>query len=649
MFKNNAALLALRQTLIDQAPPVVVPPPALVVEGRVTAHPKGFGFLRVDASTSYFITPNQMKHCLPGDLVRAKVIEEGEGKSNAEIEAILEQGMTQLLGTVRFKGENYFIVPENKVIKSWFFIPHSMRGDQKDGDVVKATMTQHPFKSGKAQARISQTIGHESDKDIIWQVALARNEIAPRTGKSANDESTDYIADDEVVEDLRYLPFVTIDGESTQDMDDAVYAEKHPDKGWWLWKAIADVDSHLVPGSPVDRDALARGVTTYLPGMVVPMLPHSLSEREMSLVKGQIRNVLCAKMHIGRDGSLIESTFFPAIIVSRSKLTYQAVNEYVTGEFDLRDDEDVKASIQNLYWLSKARQVWRRCHALVAEDGRDYRLSVSDYELNSIISEERNDAHKLIEECAVVANVAYAQEMIRRGVPFISRRQSGFGEDSFDKIKAIAKVLDVECPDAENPTFEQVYNLLSAVNQCDQEPLKLSMRSVMQRSEYSQHLGYHASLGLPEYATWTSPIRKFSDLINHRQMKAVLRGQPPLVIDDELVDAINKRTKAASRAEREVVKNLYCRHLSFRSAETFQAKVVSLRPKSVDVEIQGLGVRAKVPGMAFSTRDDVVTLNDVGTELSVNNHVMLTLGQMVTVVFDLKKLEEQELEVSIRW
>jgi VacB/RNase II family 3'-5' exoribonuclease len=648
MFKGNAALLALKQAMsVQNGEPAAPEPAPLIVEGVVSGHPKGYGFLRVDSLTSYFIIPPQMKHCLPGDVVRARIVEEKPGSSNAVIETIVTEGLGEFLGTVRLKGDNFFIVPESRALTGWFFIPHSLRAGLADGQVVKGLVTQHPFKTGKAQARVAQTVGLETDKDILWKVALARQNIEPRqlseaeVASSIRTESTS-------VQNLTEMPFVTIDGESTLDMDDAVFAEKHPEQGWWLWVAIADVDSQLLPGSVVDLDAQVRASTTYLPGMVVPMLPHSLSEESLSLMKGVTRSVMCAKMHIGRDGTLLSTDFFQAAIKSRAKLTYQAVSDYVSGQTDLREESEIKASIQNLYWMSKALNNWRASNALLSVDSPDYRLVVSDFQLVNVICEGRNEAMKIIEECMVVANRAFAEFMHERITPFVCRRQAGFNEESAPKITAIARHLGIEVTDDGLQTPEKILEVLKAVNDSDRLDLLLATRTTLTPSMYDSESGHHASLGLPLYATWTSPIRKYSDLINHRLLKALLRGESTQIIAQALIEQINQGSKAANVAAREVSKRLYCRHLDFRASEIFEGTVVGIRFNSFEVEIDGLGARASVQKRTFIQPGDTVSNNEMGTEFLVNGKVFVSIGQRVQVFFDPKDLQEDQLEAKLK-
>ncbi|MDT8925393.1 VacB/RNase II family 3'-5' exoribonuclease [Pseudomonas taiwanensis] len=648
MFKGNAALMALKQAMAEQKSEQAATQAAEPkVEGRVSGHPKGYGFLRVDSLTSYFITPPQMKHCLPGDLVRARIVEDKPGSSNAVIEEIVEHGLLDFFGTVRVKSDSYFIVPESSSLKGWFYIPHSLRAGLVDGHVVKGVVTQHPFRNGKAQAKVGMIVGHESDKDLIWKLALARQAIA-RHDDMGGEPAKSIRPTSTVMHDLTSIPFVTIDGESTQDMDDAVFAEKHGN-GWYLWVAISDVDGHLLPGSPVDLDAQQRAVTTYLPGMVVPMLPSQLSEGSLSLMKGVNRAVICAKMEIGRDGSLLSTEFCQATINSRAKLTYQAVSDYVSGQTDLLAAPEIKANVKNLYWMSKALNNWRENHALVTADSSDYRLAVADYQVASVTQEERNEAMKIIEECMVVANRAFAELMRDAQVPFVCRRQDGFTADALPRISAIARHLGIEVTDETLQTPAKINEVLRAVNASGRLDLQLATRSTLSSSFYDCENGHHAGLGLAIYGTWTSPIRKYADLINHRQLKAFwLGGDQAKAIDATLMEQINLSNRGASKAEREVANRLYCKHLEFRVGELLDGQVVSIRQNGIDVEIKGVGARVFVHKRTFSAPDDLVTNNDMGTECLVNGQLHVSLGQGVQVRLDPKDLQEGQLIATLK-
>lgn len=648
MFKGNAALLALKQSMIEQnGLQSAQAAEALVVQGVISAHPKGFGFLRVDATSSYFVAPPQMKRCLPGDVVRARIVEEKLGKSSAIIEEVVEQGLSEFIGTVRFAGENVFIEPESRSLKAWFFVPHSMRNGLVDGQVVKGGVTQHPFKTGRSQGQVAFSIGHETDKDIIWKLALARQGIVAQQA-SLETIAASQRGDEVAVRDLTHMAWVTIDGDSSLDLDDAVFAEKHPEEGWWLWVAIADVDSSLLPGSAVDVEAQRRAATAYLPGMVVPMLPHLLSEDALSLLKGVTRAAVCAKLHIARDGNLLSSEFFQAKISSSAKLTYQAVSDYVSGQSDLREDPEIKTSVGNLYWMSKALNNWRSSHALIAPESTDYRLIVVDYQLSNISSEERNEAMKVIEECMVVANRAYAQFMLENQAPFICRRQDGFTDESLSKITAIARHLGLNVAEECWAAPEQISAVLRAVNESERMDLLLATRSALTPSVYDSEAGHHASLGLPIYGTWTSPIRKYSDLVNHRQLKAVLQGKMPEAIAPEVLELVNLGSRGSDKAAREVASRLYAKHLSFRAAEAFEGTVVGIRPSGLSVEVKGLGARVSVHRRTFTEPTDSVSLNDMGTQLLINEAVLAELGKPVQLVFDPKDLEAGQLDAQLK-
>lgn len=639
MFKNNAALLALKAQM--QAPDGRQPmgnAPVLhasaKITGRVEFLPSGV-FLFTEQGERFSVALADCGKCLPGDVAQASLT---PGESEVALQRLLETSHTHVIGTVRFSGDHRFINAEDRRIKQGFFIPHSGRGDEKDGDIVYAKINRHPFETGKGQAVVERVIAEASDKSAIWKLALFRMGV-DRSYPEFQAKSLDPAKR----ADLTHLPFVTIDGESTRDMDDALFAQVRAEGGWDVFIAIADPDAYLEQGSALDLQARHRASTSYLPGMTTPMLPPELSEDSVSLMANKDRPVLIAKLVVGERGCLLSQDFELAMIRSRLRLSYQAVNDYLSGEFDLNAPREVKESLRSLYWFSKARQSWRKeCALLQDRDDADYRLDVSDYQVNRIVRDPRNDAHKLVEEAMIAGNIAFAHYADEHGIQVLSRTQAGFHPKALDAVNVIAQLYGLDEFSEGESNFGKTLQLLKAVDNSGDIAHQLRIRSTFLGSMYSTDQGYHASLGLERYATFTSPIRKYSDLINHRQLKAFLLEMPLQPIDPAEVDLLNERSKSCVQGEREVARKLYARHYSFLAGEPVEGVVIGIRNRYLDVLVNGAKVSAQVrfdaPVMPRFDNDSAQL------SLLVDGVERIRLGDTVKVALDVRDLERGDLK-----
>ncbi|AXH60033.1 RNB domain-containing ribonuclease [Pseudomonas amygdali] len=642
MFKNNAALMALKaQMQVDTGQPVADPQPKAdeknVISGRVEFFSNG-AFLFTDEGVRYPVQQADGTRCLPGDLVEAILT---PGGVELALVRLVEAKSPTYIGTVRYRGEHRFIQAEDRRIKQNFFIPHSGRGDEIDGDIVLAKVTRHPFENGKSAAVVEQLIAHGDDKAAIWKLALFRMKVG-REYPAFETKS-----DTAPRTDLTKIPFVTIDGESSRDLDDALYAKAREGGGWDVWVAIADPDTYLMAGSDLDLGAFHRGATSYLPGMITPMLPHELSEDTVSLNVNQDRPVLVAKLVVGEHGDIVSQHFELATIRSQSKLSYMAVNDYLSGETDMNKARAIKESLRCLYWFSKARQKWRQSCALVHQgEDADYRLDVSDHQVNKIVKEVRNDAHKLVEEAMVAANIAFAQFADQHGIPVLSRVQQGFHPKALEAVNHIAEQYGLPAFGEEDHGFDQTFALLKAIQDGGDVAHQLRVRSAFQPSVYAAG-GYHASLGLKRYATFTSPIRKYADLINHRQMKAYLLGEPVKEIDAEVIATLNERNKACVQGEREVIRKLYARHFTFLAGQPLEGVVIGIRKAYLDVLVCGAKVSVQV---RFDNLEGFQDVDNDPAQLSLilNGKEFVRLGDSIKVEFDLRSAEYGELKGRIQ-
>ncbi len=609
-LKNNPLLAQLKASMDSNKRRVV---------GEVLATRKNFGFLRDDEGNRHFIAPPVMERLLPGDRVQAYLETDGDRES-AVVEKVLSSALSELYGVVRVRNDAYWVQPEDAQLRSWMKLGKTP--ELNDGDWVKASLVEHPFASGKAKAKVVNLLAKGSDKSLPWKLAMDRHGILPEP---------DYKPMEAVMPsgfvDLSDLPFVTIDGESTMDVDDALFAQRQED-GFTLWIAIADPSSWIEPDSELDKEAQRRLVTTYLPGETHPMLPRELSEKAVSLLENVPRTALVCQCFVDLAGDVSQVNFQMATISSKAKLSYTQVNDYLSGHCNLQRPAEVCKAVADLSACAELLREVRKNDAVLGDFSDDIRFLVQGYDLNGFKRETRNQAHFLVEECMIVGNRAFAAYAHAHGLPCIYRVQSGYSGEEAAEICEILKhwgliEQDVELSDLS--TFVRLAQLLSLPEYFIPSVL---LRSYMEKGQYSLSPSAHMGLGFSLYATFTSPIRKYADLVNHRIMKAHLRNEPLPMPTAELVGKIDSQSALANRAAREVQKRLYARHYQWMNCEAHEGRILQISKAGIRVEASDTGAYVFLP-MKDVVGDAATELHAFNSELWVNGMLTHRIGDTV--------------------
>ncbi|MBI6883180.1 VacB/RNase II family 3'-5' exoribonuclease [Pseudomonas putida] len=632
MFKNNPALLQLRSGM--QA---TVSSNKTIVEGEIRGTRQGYGFLQADDGQSYFVSPPQMSKCLPGDRVKASILKQEDGKTEAIIESITEGLSGTFIGTVRHRGANPCVVPENQFIKNWFRIPTLKRDKERDGDIVIANIIGHPFDDGVAKCEIVEIVCNERDKNAAWKSACARYSIdfeAPVFDLDDVPANSSKAQEDPTLQDLRRVPFVTIDGEYTRDIDDALHAVRFKDGRIRLTVAIADAERFIIPGSKTDLDAFSRGFSTYLPGLSIPMLPKVMSEQGASLMEGEERHAIFCTMDFNNEGEVTHSAFTLGSMCSHAKLSYESVQDFLGGKEDAISTAH-HHSIKTLNELCTRRGLWREKHALVSSGYSDYRFVVEDFVVKSVGMTAQTRSQKLVEECMVAANIEFGAYMNKHSLPCVYRRHDGVKEEKAEDLVEVLKHNGIATTAEELGTLEGFKAVMRQIETKGSEPLNLVVRGYMARGRHDTEFGAHFSIGLEGYATFTSPIRKYSDLINHRSMKNhLIQAGNVIEITEATIEHLDKRMSDTDRAERDVYNALYAKMYEPLVGKTFPAKVVGVLGAGARVEMEETGASGFISTRTLGRRADVFDVSADGHTLMKNGTALITLGETMDVVIE---------------
>ena len=596
-----------------------------IVEGTVSANRAGYGFLRVEGSTeSVFLPPPQMRGVMHGDRLRVRVTRDATDRWSGQVDQVVSRGVTAFLGTIEIQGRNAWVNAADRRLQLRCAVaPQDLHG-ARHGDWVIARITRHAGSASAAQARIEKRLDPDRPVELATESAIARFDLPCEFPAAALREAQafgDHVDPREAASrvDLRELPLVTIDGEDARDFDDAVYAEPHGG-GFRLIVAIADVSHYVRPGSALDAQAQERGTSVYFPTRVLPMLPTALSDHLCSLAPNVDRLCFAADMIVSKNGALKDARFYPAVMRSAARLTYTLAHEALfegrpaarTQLGELLPRLMVLVDVYQALYRARGRRGALDFDAAEAEFVIDTGEHVRAIELRA-----RNDAHRLIEECMVLANSAVAQALEKAHVPTLYRVH-GVPED--EKLERLASTLGSLGIDARLPktvTTRDLQAIARRVSDLSERTFveSLVVRAMPQALYQPTNIG-HFGLALTHYAHFTSPIRRYPDLIVHRTLKALIKapgGSARRYAVGELGalgESTSRLEKRADEADRYVSGFLKCTYLKERIGQTFQGLITTVVEFGCFVQI----LEVAVDGLLHinNLRDDLYVMEEDG-------------------------------------
>jgi len=553
-----------------------------------------------------------MQKVFDGDIVLARVSGvDRRGRKEGMIFEVLERRSKQVVGRYYWEQGFGVVVPDNRRNSHEIMIPEKENRGAQDGQFVVAEITEYPSRRRKAIAKIVEVLGDSTTPGLEIEVAVRSHDI-PHIWPSAVEKET-YRFSEEVGEqdlqgraDLRDIPFVTIDGEDAKDFDDAVYARKHKQGGWTLFVAIADVSHYVTIGSALDQEAITRATSVYFPGHVIPMLPEKLSNGLCSLKPKVDRLTMVCEMEIAASGEMTDYCFYEAVIHSHARMTYNEVSDIVEpAESDAQKSiqntikkrhESLIEDFENLYSLFHALRAVRDSGGAMDFDTTETRIVFGeDRKIREIVPVYRNDAHRLIEECMLCANVAAARLLEDSKLPALYRVHEGPNPDKLENLRMFLKELDLHLPGGDKPEpADYQYVLKQMAGRPDRILLQtMLIRSLMQAVYQPENLG-HFGLGYDAYAHFTSPIRRYPDLFVHRAVRHILRGGNAGNYGydrgamERLGGVCSEYERRAEDATRDVEAWLKCQYMEGHLGEEFDGVITGVTNFGVFVQITEL-------------------------------------------------------------
>ena len=561
-----------------------------LIRGRVSGHRNGYGFVIADdGGDDLFLSPREMRALMHGDrvLVRLAGIDRF-GRKEASVVEILERNTSSVVGRFVKEGGACFVVPDHRRMHHDVIVPNENVGGARNGDIVVVTITDQPTFRREPIGRVTEVLGEHMAPGMEIDVAIRAHGLPVDWPEEVEREARRFPervppAAAEGRTDLRGLPLVTIDGADAKDFDDAVYCEPLAE-GWRLLVAIADVSAYVTPDSALDREARNRGTSVYFPERVIPMLPEALSNGLCSLNPKVDRLCMVCDMRINGAGKITRSSFYPAIMRSHARLTYDQVAAAVvegTGEAK-RALNQVLPQLEALFALYRALRRARDQRGSIDLDTTETRIVFAkDRKIERIEPLMRNDAHRLIEECMISANVAAGRLIERHRLNALYRVHASPSEEKLEDLRAYLDELGLRLAGGHNPSPKHFAKLLERVaDRADKEVVHtMVLRSLAQAVYHPKNIG-HFGLALPCYAHFTSPIRRYPDLIVHRAIKHIIekRSRKYYPYDLETMTFLGEHTSMTERraddATRDAISWLKCEYMLDKVGETF-AGVIS--------------------------------------------------------------------------
>jgi ribonuclease R len=633
-----------------------------LVPGRVVGHQDGFGFLVADeGGDDVYLSARQMHALFHGDRVLVRITGlDRRGRREGAVVEVLKRNTQTVVG--RFYSERgvHFVTPDNKRIPNDIAVPDGETNGAEHGQIVSVAIIEQPGKRTPPVGRVVEVLGDHMAPGMEIDIAI-RSHAVPQAWPKAVEKEIKVFGKSVPArakrdrEDLRDVPLVTIDGEDARDFDDAVFCERTP-RGWRLLVAIADVSHYVHPDTALDREAFERGNSVYFPERVIPMLPEVLSNGLCSLNPDVDRLCMVCEMIFNQDGRMIRSRFFDGLMRSHARLTYtEAAAIMVDGDKPARKRrKPLLPHLDELYRLYQTLRKGRSKRGAIDFETTETRIVFgAERKIERIVPLVRNDAHKVIEECMIAANVAAARFLGRHKMPTLYRIHATPAGDKVTDLQEFLNELGLGLRGGRKPTAKDYSAVLEmARGRPDEHLINTVLLRSMPRAEYNPDNIGHFGLAHEDYAHFTSPIRRYPDLLVHRAIRHITVGKKPkgfrYSVDDMQAfgEHCSTTERRADDATRDAIDWLKCEYMLEKVGETYAGIITSVTSFGIFVELQDIYVEGLVHVTALG--NDYYHYDPMRHRLlGERSNRMFRLGDQVTVKVVQVNLDDRKIDFEL--
>ena len=633
-----------------------------LIAGRVVGHPDGFGFLVPDdGGDDLFLSAKQMRSLLHGDRILASVVGiDRRGRREGGLVEVLERANQRVVGRFHMEHGVSFVIPSNSRINQDIAVPPEYRGGASIDQIVEVEIIEQPNPRSQPIGRITAVLGDHMAPGMEIDIAIRSHELPYEWPEAVESEiSTLSAAVPEAAkrgrEDIRELPLVTIDGEDARDFDDAVYCEPHG-KGWRLIVAIADVSSYVLSGTALEHEARLRGTSVYFPGRVIPMLPEVLSNGLCSINPGVDRLCLACELFISAAGQVRDFRFFEGVMRSWARLTYTEVAAAVVArETGVRTRlKQVLPQLEDLRALYTVMRKQRDKRGAIDFDTTETKIVFGrDRKIERIVPLERNDAHRMIEEFMVAANVAAAKFLLENKIPALYRIHAGPSMEKLTDLRSFLAELGLNLGGGDQPQPRHYAKLLEGVrDRPDAHLIQTVLLRSLSQAVYSPDNTGHFGLAYDAYTHFTSPIRRFPDLLVHRAIRHLLAKKNPATFMHSHADMVSAgehcsmAERRADEATRDAVDWLKCEYMQDKVGEVFAGLITGVTSFGLFIELRDVYVEGLLHITALGR--DYYHFNPLKHHLAgERSKIVYRLADPITVKVVRGDLDERKIDFEL--
>ncbi|KTD45798.1 Exoribonuclease R [Legionella rubrilucens] len=625
--------------------------------GTIQGHPDGYGFfIPDDGSDDMVVSAKDMREVMHGDVVLAyQSGVDRRGRPEAKIHEVVEHANTNVVGRFFTEHGVGFLIPDNKRLTQDISIPIEFAADARNGQIVLAEIIAFPTKRNQPIGKIIHILGEHMAPGMEIEVAIHAHGIPASWPEEVLTEVAKIpmqVKEDDLKgrTDLRDLPFVTIDGEDAKDFDDAVYCYKKG-KGYQLYVAIADVSHYVPKDSELDKEAANRGNSVYFPGKVVPMLPEALSNGICSLNPKVDRLCMVAEMSISAEGKITRSRFYRAVFHSQARLTYTQVGRWMESNTIDPQYQSLQPMLTSLYELYDVLHKARKVRGAIDFDTTETRIEFDENrKIQRILPVIRNDAHRLIEECMLAANVAVARFLEKASISVLYRVHPVPEEDKIMALRQFLGELGLTLGGGKKPhpkDFQKTMGMIA--NRPEKHLIETVMLRSLKQAQYHESNDGHFGLAYSAYTHFTSPIRRYPDLLIHRAIGHLIDNHvaDQFSYSEDDMNRLGRHCSATERradeATREVVAWLKCEYMQDKLGQVFKGTISAVTGFGIFVELDEIYVEGLVH--VTSLRNDYYAFDAVKHRLvGERGGQVYRLGDKMKVLVARVDLDERKID-----